>query len=359
MIDKITCKILHHIYLILLTFNNYPLESKNAFCQGHLTFLGLDPITPEKQAMIDAILLVYTPFDEGMVIKKTDKKKITTDVERIKELKPYIKTEIADLGTKINVITHNDININKELGINKPSSFYLGNQHDIMETYKSFKLNMSLNPLFAPLMVQVNLFVKTVTDSYGVKDSKKSGVREEVTDVALMVDPLRKALTSNFYDLGKQYIDNPEKVINYFPYIDMDLPIKNKELLSPNQSNGIGLQGTIVNLIDVKQDFGNWIEADCRNCPVDIYLWLASEISSVIPKNAQKICKGDRLIFKNSTIGSSTEMYFMVAFAEDVTVTEECKFKITIDKKKPQRKNIIKPVITVPIVIPPTPTTEG
>ena len=202
------------------------------FCQGHLTTLRLDPITPEKQAMIDAILLVYTPYDEGMVSKKTDKKKITTDVARIKELTPYIKSELADLQTKINVITHTDININKELGLNKPSSFYLGNQHDILETYKSFILNMSLNPDFAPLMVQANLFVKTVTDSYSGKETKKSGVKVEETEVKLMVDPLRKALTSNFYDLGKQYIDNPEKVINYFPYIDMDLPVKNKEILN-------------------------------------------------------------------------------------------------------------------------------
>ncbi len=353
MIDKITCKILHHIYLILLTFNNYPLESKNAFCQGHLTFLGLDPITPEKQAMIDAILLVYTPFDEGMVSKKLDKKKVTTDVERIKKLKPYIIAEIDDLRTKINSITHTDRNINKELGINKPSSFYKNkNQHELLLTYKSFKLNMSLNPLFVPLMAQVNLFVKTVTDSYSVKDRKKSGVKAEETSVELMVDPLRKVLTSNFYALGAEYIDNPEKVINYFPCIDMDVRVKNKELLSPNQFNGIGMQGTIVNLIEVKQDFGNWIEVDCRKCSVDIYLWLASEITNVIPKNAQRVCKGDRLIFKNSTIGSSTQMYLMVAFAEDVTIIEECKFKITIDKKKPKRKNIISPkvAITVPIV---------
>jgi len=350
---KITRRILSHIYAILLAFCDFPQETIAAFTQGHITSLRLEPITPDKQAMIDAILLVYTPYDEGMVSKKTDKKKITTDVERIKELQPYIITQLDDLGTKINGITHTDRNINKELGLNKPSSFYLGNQHDIMETYKSFIHNMSLNPDFAPLMVQANLFVKTVTDSYSGKDSKKSGVREEVTEVKLMVDPLRKVLTSNFYALGAEYIDNPEKVVNYFPYIDMDLPIKNKERLAINQYNAIGMQGAIANLIDVKQEFGNWIEADCRNCPVDIYLWLASEITSVIPKNAQKVCKGDRLIFKNSTIGSSTEKYLMVAFAEDVTVTEECKFKITIDKKKPQRKNIISPkvVVTVPVPI--------
>ncbi|MEI6823380.1 MAG: hypothetical protein WCL51_15725 [Bacteroidota bacterium] len=354
MVDKITYKILHHIYLILLLFNDYPLEKKNVFCQGHLTSLRLEPITPERQAMIDAILLVYTPYDEGMVSKKTDKKKITTDVERIKKLKPYIIAELDDLGTKINTITHTDRNINKELGLNKPSSFYKNkNQHELLLTYKSFKLIMSLNPLFVPLMAQVNQFVKTVTDSYSVKNRKKSGVKVVVTNVELMVDPLRKALTSNFYALGAEYIDNPEIVINYFPYVDMDVRMKNKELLAINQFNGIGMQGTVVNLIDVKQDFGNWIEADCRKCTVDIYLWLAGEITSVIPKNAQKVCKGDRLIFKNSTIGSSTEKYFMVAFAEDVTVTEECKFKITIDKIKPKRKNIICPkvAVTVPVSI--------
>jgi len=51
-------------------------------------------------------------------------------------------------------------------------------------------------------------------------------------------------------------------------------------------------------------------------------------------------------------------MYLMVAFAEDVTVTEECKFKITIDKKKPHRKNIISPKVAVTVPIVAAPITE-
>ena len=198
-----------------------------------------------------------------------------------------------------------------------------------------------------------------INAKYGVKTKKKTSIKQDISDLLPLVDPLAKALLLNFYELGIENIDNQKAVIDYFPYIDMDLPIKNKEHLAPNQFNAIGMQGTFANLIDVKQAFGNYIEADCRKCPVDIYLWLASEITGVIPKNAQKICKGDRLIFKNSTIGSSTEMYFMVAFAEDVTVTEECKFKITIDKKKPHRKNIISPkvAVAVPVAAIPTPVT--
>ncbi len=346
---KITRRILSHIYAILLAFCDFPQEAIASFTQGHITSLSLDPPSPERQAMIDEVTAAYILYDGSMVVKKTDKKIVTTDIAKIKALKPYIISELNDFITKINSITHNDKDIIIQNGLNKLSSFYFGSEHDILNVYKQFKLSMSLNLDLAPLMPQVVIFVKKVTDTYKVKVDQKANVTKEVSGVKLLIDPLRKVLEKNFHKLSIEYIDTPELIINYFPYIDMDLPIKNKELLSPNQYNAIGMQGTIVNLIDVKQEFGNWIEADCRKCPLDVYVWLASEITSVIPKNAQKICKGDRLIFKNSTIGSSTEMYFMVAFAEDVTVTEECKFKITIDKKKPKRKNIIKPVIA-PIV---------
>ena len=342
-------RILYHIYVVILALFRFPQERIDAFVQGHLDYLYLEPVTPEHQIMIDRVEAVFEPYDTGISKKHSDAGQRTTAIEVIKDSKTYIITQLNDIEHDIDTITHNNENIKKEFHFNEQSLYYDGKESEILRYYKELKFNVGANPAYASVLPKVTTFVDAINAKYGVKTKKKASVRKDISDLMPLVDPLAKALLLNFYELGIENIDNQKAVIDYFPYIDMDLPVKSKEHLAPNQFNGIGMQGAIVNLIDVKQDFGNWIEADCRNCPVDIYVWLASEITSVIPLNAQKICKGDRLIFKNSTIGSSTEMYFMVAFAEDVTVTEECKFKITIDKKKPKRKNIIKPVIA-PIV---------
>ena len=345
-------KILYHIYAIIQALYSYPQERIDAFVQGHLDSLYLEPVTPEHQIMIDRVESVFEPYDTGITKKHSDAGQRTTAIEVIKDSKTYIVTQLNDIEHDIDTITHNNVNIKKEFHFNEQSLYYDGKESEILRYFKELKFNVGANPAYASVLPKVTTFVDAINAKYGVKTKKKSSVKQDISDLVPLVDPLTKAMLWNFYELGIENIDNQKAVIDYFPFRDMDLPIKNKEHLSPNQFNAIGIQGAIVNLIDVKQDFGNWIEADCRKCPLDVYLWLASEITSVIPKNAQKVCKGDRLIFKNSTIGSSTEKYFMVAFAEDETVTEECKFKITIDKKKPQRKNIISPKVAVAVPVP-------
>ena len=342
-------RILHHIYTVILALFTFPQERIDAFVQGHLDALSIEPITPAHQTMITRVEDVFAPYDTGISKKHSDAGQRTTAIAVIKDSKSYIIAQLNDIEHDIDTITHNNIDIKKEFHFNEQSLYYDGRESEILRYFKELKYNVAANPLYASVLPKVTAFVDTINSKYGVKIGKKNSVKQDISDLLPLVDPLAKALLLNFYELGIENIDNQSAVADYFPYIDMDLPIKNKELLAPNQFNAIGMQGSVVNLIDVKQEFGNYIEADCRQCPVDVDLWLASEITSVVPLNAQRINKGDRLIFKNSTIGSSTQMYLMAAFAQDVTVTEECKFKITIDKKKPNRKNIIKPVIA-PIV---------
>jgi len=356
--SKRTRKILCHIHLIILSLSDFAQERIVAFINGHNDFLKKAPITPEKQVMIDDLEAVLDSYDLGVTVKHSDKGKRATFVTKIKEYQPSIVNQINGIITQINNITHTDKSKLKEFNLTRISIYYEGKESEILRYYKELLYNIKLSPEFLTVVPAVQTLVDKVNALYKVKKEKKDDIKIDITNMNTYVDPLAKVLLKNFDSLQTTNIDNLDAVIDYFPFRDMDLPVKNKEHLAPNQFNGIGMQGAIVNLIDVKQDFGNWVEADCRTCPVDIYLWLASEISSVIPKNAQKVCKGDRLIFKNSTIGSSTQMYLMVAFAEDVTVTEECKFKITIDKKKPQRKNIISPKVAVTVPIVAVPITE-
>ena len=348
-------KILYHIYAIIQALFNYPQVSIDNFVQGHLNTLYIEPVTPEHQIMIDRVESVFVPYDTVITKKNSDAGQQTTAIAVIKDSKTYIITQLNDIEHDIDTITHNDLNVKKEFRFNQQSLYYDGRESEILRYFKELKFNVAANPLYASVLPKVTTFVNTINAKYGVKFGKKTSVKQDITDLLPLVDPLVKALLLNFYELGIENIDNQSAITGYFPYIEMDLPVKNKEILASNQFNAIGMQGSVVNLIDVKQEFGSWIEADCRKCAVDVDLWLASEITSVVPLNAQRICKGDRLIFKNSTIGSSTEMYLMAAFAEDVTVTEECKFKITIDKKKPNRKNIISPKVAIvaPIVVPP------
>ena len=348
--STVTRKILYHIYAVILALFNYPQVSIDAFVQGHLDSLSVEPITPEHQIMIDRIESAFVPYDTGITKKHSDAGQRTTAIVAIKDSKDYILTQLKDIEHDIDTITHNNETIAKEFHFHQKSIYYTGKETEILRYFKESKYNVGANPIYASVLPKVTALVGTIDTKYGVKSGKETSVKRDISELLPLVDPLIKALALNFYELGIENIDNQNAIIDYFPYRDMDVHTKNKELLAPNQFNAIGMQGTFVNLIDVKQEFGDYIEADCRKCPVAIYLWLASEITSVIPLNAQKINAGDRLIFKNTTIGSSTQMYLMVAFAEDVTVTEECKFIITIDKKKPQRKNIINPVVTVPIV---------
>ena len=280
--SKLTRKILAHIHLIILSLSDYPQERIVAFINGHNNFLNKTPITPEKQIMIDNLETVLESYDMGVTVKHSDKGKRATFVTKIKEYQPFIIIQLDDIITQINTINKTDKSKLKELNLNEKSLFYDGRESEILRYYKELLYNVTLNSNYLTVLPAVTLLVNKVNALYKVKVDKKDDIKDDITKMNTYVDPLAKVLLKNFDSLETANIDNLDAVIDYFPFRDMDVPVKNKEHLAPNQFNAIGMQGAIVNLIDVKQDFGNWIEADCRKCPLDVYLWLASEITSVI-----------------------------------------------------------------------------
>ena len=65
-------KILYHIYIVLLALFRFPQERIDAFVQGHLDSLYLEPVTPEHQIMIDRVEAVFEPYDTGISKKHSD-----------------------------------------------------------------------------------------------------------------------------------------------------------------------------------------------------------------------------------------------------------------------------------------------
>ena len=330
-VSKITRKILHHIYTIILSLSYYPQERIDAFCIGHNDYLNKAPITPANQILIDNLATVFNPYDTGITVKHSDKGKRATDVTKIKEYKPSLIVQLNDITNQINTITHSDKNILKELNLNKQSLFYDGKESEILRYHKELLFNVKLNPAFVTVLPAVEALVTAVNGLYGVKTSKKVDIKSDITAMDTYVDPLAKVLLTNFLSLNIQNINNLDAVVDYFPYIYMDESVKADTFLYKNQWIIDLLAGEIKNDIRLVFKFKNWLKI--QNLSLGDCMVFLSDVPNptVIPGRAVRSIAGETIEFPFENIGSATELYLIFAA---VTPGVAVKLKVTVKDKK-------------------------
>jgi len=322
---------LKRIITIILTLYRFSKIDVTAFCQAHISALKNGIMTVEKQLMINEIELVYQAFHKNDIIKDIDAGEMNTSVKIIADSKTYIISEIKDLITKLNTITHNDDNYIIKLHLNQKSLFYSGKETKRRKYFGLLKKAMSLNPDFAPLMPQVTLFVKTVTDLYKNKSDKKINIKTNVSDMKTLIDPLAKILLKNYNKLMIINIDNIDLVNFYFPYTKMHGRKKAPDFTFKYQTLVKIPYGKLLNIPSIKFKFTNFLKIENKSKGmVRIFL---SNIPNpkTIPDYAELCSAGSTITIPFQSIGTSTQLYLIFAC---VTPGEEAVLKVSVRKTK-------------------------
>ena len=322
---------LKRILTIILTLYKFSKLDVTAFCQAHIGSLKNGIISPEKQVMIDEIELVYKPFHKNDLIKDIGAGEMNTSVKIIAGSKTYIISELKDLITKVNTITHNDDNFIIKLHLNQKSLFYSGKETKRKKYFGLLKKAMSLNPDFAPLMPQVTLFVKTVTDLYKTKSDKKISIKTNVTDMRTLIDPLAKVLLKNYNKLQIINIDNLELVDFYFPYTKMHGRKKAADFTYKYQTLVKVPFGKFIIIPSIKFKYKNFLKIENKSKgSVRIFLSNIPNPKS-IPDYAALVTAGSTIVIPFESIGTSTQLYLIFAC---VTPGEEAVLKVSVRKTK-------------------------
>ena len=345
------------IYAALLILEKYPQSKVKALLIAHLAWLSRTPITPAIQVLLDRAIIAFGPFETAVSVKTIDISGGSADVVSFDEMKVTLPARIDEIKTMVKSLMKGNKAILKFLDLDNVGIFYLGKQSDIFENITNLETKITATPALVTVIPLATALKNDVKNPLKAKSDQFDDIKDDRTDITPLILDAKMILIRNFGALSDIFWENLAKVVDYFPVEDLDPATHTDTFLPINKFKIVGTQGTAFHLVDVVYKYGNFIEADLRKCNFSIDLFLASEITSVVPKNAQRINKGDRIIFKTNTIGSSTEGYLMCVVAEDETVTEEGNFFITIDKTKPQRKNIIAPVTVTPepVVVTPIP----
>jgi len=350
-ITKETRANLKAIYSVITYLEKFPLPKIKGLVTDHSIWLQKDTITPEMQILVDRSLPVFGPLLAAISAQEIDKSGGSADVVSFDEIFVTLPARVDRIKTMVKNLMQGNNAILVFLNLDKVNYYYKGKQAEIVAKLANLVVKITATPVLSTVIPVATALKSDVSGSYDIKHKKFDEIKDDRTNMMPLIIDAKIMLIRNFGALNDNLWENLANVCNYFPIADMNAEVHLATFLLKNEYFIKGFQGTAINLIDVNFKFGNYIEVDCRKCPVGVHLFLASEITDVIPMNAQYIKKGDRIIFKSNTVGSSTQGYLMAIYDTDESVAEECQFKMKIDKKKPQRKNIIAPVVATPAPI--------
>ncbi len=350
-ITKETRAKLKAIYSVLIYLEKFPLPLIKILMANHAIWLQKGPITAEMQILVDRTLPVFSPLDLAISTKEIDISGGSADVVSFDEIFVTLPARVDRIKTMVKNLMQGNKAILVFLNLDKVNYYYKGKQAEIVDKLSNLVVKITATPVLSTVIPVATALKSDVSGSYDIKHKKFDEIKDDRTNMMPLIIDAKIMLIRNFGALNDNLWENLANVCNYFPIADMNAEVHLQTFLLKNEYHIKGFQGTAINLIDVEFKFGNYIEVDCRKCQVGVHVFLASEITDVIPMNAQYIKKGDRIIFKSDTVGSSTQGYLMAIYDTDEAVAEECKFKMKIDKTKPKRKNIIAPVVATPAPI--------
>jgi len=163
MLDAILRRLLHHIFTCILTISDYTDDQIDEFCQAFIDYAVVATGSPTYQTMAHDLETVLIPFHNSIEKTDIDKGERSTDVKVVKSLKEYIVESLTGLRTKVNAISHDDKNIEKEFRLHKISLFYSSTEHNILKYFSEFQTNISLKPAYSSLVDDVSAKVSSAS----------------------------------------------------------------------------------------------------------------------------------------------------------------------------------------------------
>ena len=325
-----TRRFMYHLQAILLDLDGYPQKRIDPFVQGFINACRLNG-TVEYLAMADATEAALIPFHEARSTTNIDKKAKTTEVKVIKANDDFVKAGLKDLETKINTITLNNQLAVEELNLNVKSLFYSGVEADRVLYFEQLLKAIKLNPLYASVVIQTEVFTKKCIKLYTNKTETDTEITFDVSGKKTLIDPLKDVMYHNFLTTSGFNIDDLSKMSDYFLTGLMEPDSSNPDALSKDQYLVDIKAGMFINDPSIKWNFGDSLKleglglGDARAFLSDI------PNPTIIPGRAVFINSGETIETPIQNIGSATEYYLIFA---STSIALDAQIKVTVIPKK-------------------------
>ena len=325
-----TRRFMYHLQAILLDLDGYPQKRIDPFVQGFINACRLNG-TVEYLAMADATEAALIPFHEARSTTNIDKKAKTTEVKVIKANDDFVKAGLKDLETKINTITLNNQLAVEELNLNVKSLFYSGVEADRVLYFEQLLKAIKLNPLYASVVIQTEVFTKKCIKLYTNKTETDTEITFDVSGKKTLIDPLKDVMYHNFLTTSGFNIDDLSKMSDYFLTGLMEPDSSNPDALSKDQYLVDIKAGMFINDPSIKWNFGDSLKleglglGDARAFLSDI------PNPTTIPGRAVFINSGETIETPIQNIGSATEYYLIFA---STSIALDAQIKVTVIPKK-------------------------
>ena len=304
----------------------------DVFMADHIRSLLEGTVTPARQAMADLAKAVYDPYHAAIGGRNFDIKEGTENVDSFNVEIVNLKGDLKMLGAKIMLLMPNTFApVLKKLDLDNISVYTHGKQSEEIRSLEGLQLGVASVPEISTLVTEVDDMITKVNDAYIVKEEQFKSIKADRAKVLILKVAVAEILFKNFGTLTDNNFKTPFLTSQFFNLDIVDRDVKSPDSTLKNQYNISGVQGTFINAINVKFGFKDIMQAICKG-PFGATIFLASEITDVIPLTAQKVNPGDKIIFDISSIGSSKQLYLMIVFDTMPSATEECQLKLTVDK---------------------------
>ena len=318
---------LRHLLTIILSLETYPQDVVDAFCQAFYDAAKRQPLASPFHALADALNLVLTPYHKAIQITNINRGEKSTDVKVIMNKKEYIIDNLSNIETKIDTITHNDLNIKHELKLDTKSVYYSGSEINKRKYWQEFLTNVELKTPLASVLPQVTALTEEILGLYSNKTDDSNIIREDVTDKNTLIGPLKKQMRLCLFNTCIICNDNLNQVADFFLTDIIDGKEKAAGYLYANEYLLNIIHGVYQCFPQVK--FGATDTFKAENLGLGDAMIFKSTIPNPtsIPDYAKLIKAGETVEFKVSNIGTDAQYYLIIVA---VTPGVDTQIKLTV-----------------------------
>ena len=318
---------LRHVLTIILRLERYPQDVVDAFCQAFYNAAKKQPLGSPFLALADALNLVLIPYHKAIQITNINRGEKSTDVKVIKNKKQYIIDNLSNIETKIDTITHNDLNIKHELKLDTKSVYYSGSEINKNKYWGELQTNVELKTILASLVPQVTALTDEILGLYSNKTDDSDIIRGDVTDKNALILPLKTQMRLCLFNTCIICNDNLNQVADFFLTDIIDGKEKAAGYLYTNEYLLNIIHGMYQCFPQVK--FGATDTFKAENLGKGDAMIFKSTIPNPtsIPDYAKLIKAGETIEFPVSNIGTDTQYYLIIVA---VTPGVDTQIKLTV-----------------------------
>jgi len=318
---------LRHVLTIILTLEKYPQDVIDAFCQAFYNAAKSQPIGSPFQALAIALNLVLVPYHKAIQITNINRGEKSTDVKVIKNMNQYIFDNLSDIETKIDNITHNNLNIKHELKLDTKSVYYSGSEINKKKYWEELQTNVELKTILASVLPQVKALTDEILELYTTKSGDSDTIRVDVTDKNVLIGPLKTQMRLCLFNTCIICNDNLSQVADFFLTDIIDGKEKAAGFLYVNEYLLNIIFGLFQCFPQVKFGFTDTFKAESIGLGDAMIFLSTTPNPTSIPSYAKLIKAGETLEFKVSNIGTDTQYYLIIVA---ITPGVDAQIKLTV-----------------------------